>query len=88
MTKYAVKISEQGQITLPKALRNKISAQNGNRVILTIDDGSNTINVSKKYPIENYFGKFGSNIAGGEDPTSFVKSLREEDSAKHNGMPQ
>ena len=88
MTKYAVKISEQGQITLPKALRNKIGAQNGNRVILTIDDGSNAINVSKKYPIEKYFGKFGGTIAGGEDPTSFVKNLREEDSTKHSGKAQ
>ena len=83
MSKYAVKISEQGQITLPKALRDRIRAKSGERVILVVDDNNiSKIIVSKNYPIESYFGAFKSTISGGMDAAGFVRKMRDEDIKK------
>lgn len=85
MTNYAVKISEQGQITLPKDLRNRIGVTAGNRVILTVSEDSNVVAVNNKFPIESYFGKFDKTIAGGDDPAKFIRNIRDQVSAKHAG---
>jgi AbrB family looped-hinge helix DNA binding protein len=73
--KFTAKISEQGQITLPKTLRQKIGVETGSRVILEVDD-SLTIKVGTEYPIKSFFGTFGSSISGHQDATEMVSSLR------------
>jgi AbrB family looped-hinge helix DNA binding protein len=83
MAKYSVKISEQGQITLPKSLRQQLNTGAGARVVLVVDDNTpNNIKVTNEYPIKAYFGTMGNSITNGTDATEFIKNMRQQDTNK------
>jgi bifunctional DNA-binding transcriptional regulator/antitoxin component of YhaV-PrlF toxin-antitoxin module len=53
---YILNISPQGQLTLPRALRERLHVRPGSRITATvIDDGK--LRISTEPPIASYFGK-------------------------------
>lgn len=75
---YVLKLSPQGQVTLPKALRDRLKVRPGSRIVLKATaDGDLT--ASTKFPIEKYFGSMGTAITGGQDATQFIREMRDED---------
>lgn len=54
-TTYPVKVSPQGQITLPKALRDKLQVQKG-ETRLYVGLENNKLSVSNEPPILKYYG--------------------------------
>jgi bifunctional DNA-binding transcriptional regulator/antitoxin component of YhaV-PrlF toxin-antitoxin module len=77
-TTYTLKISPQGQVTLPKALREffKVRPGIGSRLTaVTTEDGE--VTVSAKYPIEKHFGKYDRLwTQDGEDAAEYIRKLR------------
>ncbi len=78
-TTYTLKISPQGQVTLPKALREFLNVHMGSRVTITEANNRDVI-MSGKYPIEKHFGKF-PNLwtKEGEDAAEYIRKMRDED---------
>lgn len=73
---YTLKISPQGQLTLPRSLREQLRVHPGSRIAVVVtDDGS--LKVSSKSPIEKHFGTM-PNVwtAKGQDAAEYARELR------------
>lgn len=75
---YVVKISPQGQITLPKRFKQQIGVENG-QVVTIKPTGKGKMEVSGELPIEKYFGRYPGMITGGRDAAEFIREMRDED---------
>lgn len=76
---YVAKISSQGQITLPKTLRNELKILEGSNVLLRANADGELV-VGGKFPIEKYFGTLGD-LTGGMDAAEYIRKMRDEDNA-------
>ena len=75
-TSYTLKISPQGQLTLPRGLREQLRIEPGSRVTLTVADDS-LLQISSKSPIERHFGTMPELWTGdGQDATEYARELR------------
>lgn len=74
---YTLKISPQGQLTLPRDLREQLRLQPGSRIVVVVtDEGS--LKVSRKLPIEKYFGTLaGAWTDKGQDAAEYTRQLRD-----------
>lgn len=73
---YTLKISPQGQLTLPRRLRERLRVRPGSRIAVVVtDDGS--LHVSNKSPIEKHFGTM-PNLwtTEGQDAAEYTRKLR------------
>jgi AbrB family looped-hinge helix DNA binding protein len=77
-TSYILKISPQGQLTLPRGLRERLHVRSGSRITVdVIDDG--TLQISTEPPIAHYFGKLaGAWTSPDEDAAEYARRLRNE----------
>jgi AbrB family looped-hinge helix DNA binding protein len=73
---YTLKISPQGQLTLPKQLRDALQLREGGRVTVAATvDGS--LQLSGKLPIEQYFGSLANTwTEDGQDASEYSRELR------------
>jgi AbrB family looped-hinge helix DNA binding protein len=77
MTEITLNVSSKGQITLPKAARERLGVEPGGRVLLNF--GKDPKVVIKKSPtIEDYYGKF-PDLWDGQDPVKIIRELRDND---------
>jgi AbrB family looped-hinge helix DNA binding protein len=75
---YTLKISPQGQLTLPRDLRERLHVQPGSRVAVSVSDNG-VLRVSDKPPIAAYFGTLkGAWLDEGEDATEYARKLRND----------
>jgi bifunctional DNA-binding transcriptional regulator/antitoxin component of YhaV-PrlF toxin-antitoxin module len=78
-TQYAAKISSQGQITLPRAMRDQLAVVPGNFVTIRLV-GRRELEVSDELPISQAFGSLGgsqgNSITGGQDAVAYTRQLR------------
>src|SRR5260221_10107711 len=66
-TSYTLRISPQGQLTLPRGLRERLRVQPGSHITVAVIDGG-TLQISNEPPIAKYFGTLaGAWTADGED---------------------
>lgn len=73
---YTLRLSPQGQLTLPRELRNQLHLKPGSRIAVVVaDDGS--LRISSKLPIEKHFGTM-PNVwtAKGQDAAKYTRELR------------
>lgn len=54
---YAVKISKQGQLTLPSKLRENLELVEGSYVLLSVASDNKTIRINDPPAISKHFGK-------------------------------
>jgi AbrB family looped-hinge helix DNA binding protein len=74
---YTLKISPQGQLTLPKELREKLHVQAGSRISVTVADDGN-LRISRDLSISKHFGKLaGAWTDSGQDAAVYVRDLRD-----------
>ncbi len=52
---YTLKVSPQGQLTLPRAIRERLHLQPGSRIAVTVTDDGGLL-ISSKPPITKHFG--------------------------------
>lgn len=73
---YSLKVSSQGQLTLPRSLREKLRVRPGSRIAVVVsDDGS--LRVSSKSPVEKHFGTVpGLWTEKGQDAAEYTRGLR------------
>jgi AbrB family looped-hinge helix DNA binding protein len=73
---YSLKISPQGQLTLPRSLRERLRLHPGSRIgVVVTDDG--TLQLSQKSPIEKHFGTMPSAwTSPGQDAAEYTRELR------------
>ena len=71
LTSYTLKLSPQGQLTLPRSLRDRLRLQPGSRITVIATDGS--LQLSNKVPIEKHFGTL-----------SHVWTTKEQDAADYS----
>ena len=67
---YTVKISAQGQVTIPSSVRQKIGVKKGEYIRFYVADGE--LALTSKLPIEKYFGTM-----PGSRATDMSKEYRE-----------
>lgn len=79
-TVYPVKVSPQGQITLPKALRDRLRVQKG-KTRLYVNLKGNELSVSGDPPIVKYRGALAPR-PGEPSAIDFVKEMREQQNQK------
>lgn len=73
---YTLKISPQGQLTLPRGLRERLRVQPGSRITVDVIDDSK-LRISNEPPIAKYFGKLaGAWTSHGEDAADYARKLR------------
>lgn len=73
---YTLKISPQGQLTLPRVLREKLRVRPGSRVAVTVT-GTQEMQISQSLPIEKHFGTFsGLWTTKGQDAADYTRNLR------------
>jgi len=77
MTEITLTVSSKGQITLPKAARQKLGIKPGGQVSLKFGNRSK-LTLEKTPTIEDYYGKF-PNLWGGRDPVRMIRELRDND---------
>lgn len=73
---YILKISPQGQLTLPRDLRERLGVRPGSRIAVTAaNDGS--LRVSAKAPVTKHFGTM-PNLwtRPGQDAAEYSRGLR------------
>ena len=75
---YAVKISAQGQVTLPAELRRKIKVQEGSYIVLSLAKDKKTLNINEKPPITKYFGALQNAWTVDGDAAQTVRKLRDD----------
>lgn len=75
MKNITVTVSSKGQITLPKALRQRYNIATNSR--LTIHGTDTGITITKKPDLEDYFGT-GKDIYPG-DAVEYVRALRDRE---------
>jgi len=73
---YTLKVSPQGQLTLPRNLRERLRVQPGSRITVSVTkDGS--LRLSGKLPITKHFGTLpGAWTAKGQDAAEYTRKLR------------
>lgn len=77
-TSYTLKISPQGQLTLPRGLREQLHVQTGSRITVNLIDGG-TLQISGEPPITKYFGQLaGVWTSNDEDAAEYTRKLRNE----------
>ena len=77
-THYTLKVSPQGQLTLPRGLREQLQVQPGSRITVKVVQGG-ILQVSSEPPIAQYFGKqAGAWTANGEDAADYARRLRND----------
>lgn len=73
---YTLKISPQGQLTLPRDLRDQLHVQPGSRIAVTVSSGG-TLQISSELPIAKHFGSMaGAWTAKGQDAADYTRELR------------
>jgi bifunctional DNA-binding transcriptional regulator/antitoxin component of YhaV-PrlF toxin-antitoxin module len=73
---YSLKISQQGQITLPQKLRNLLGVTQGSRIAAIVTD-DNVLKLSNKTLIEKHFGTMPSLwTKKGQDAADYTRNLR------------
>lgn len=74
---YTLKISPQGQLTLPRQLREQLQLQPGSRVAVAVTDGGR-LQLSDKPPIAAHFGTL-PNVwtSDGQDAAEYSRALRD-----------
>ncbi len=73
---YLLKLSSQGQLTLPRDLREQLQVKPGSRVTV-VAAGTGTLKVSSQLPIEKYFGALrGAWTTDGQDAAEYTRRLR------------
>lgn len=74
---YTLKISPQGQVTLPRQLRDQLHVKPGARVVAVVgDDGS--LRLSGKPLISKHFGTLPNAwTSDGEDAAEYSRKLRD-----------
>lgn len=78
ITHYTLKVSPQGQLTLPRDVRERLHVRPGARLTVTVVD-SGTLQVSSEPPIAQYFGKLaGAWTSDGEDAADYARRLRRD----------
>ena len=80
---YLLKLSPQGQLTLPKELRLRLRLSAGSRVSVQAT-ASGKLKVSGDLPIAKYFGTMGHLITGGQDAAQYIRELRNEDNRRRD----
>jgi AbrB family looped-hinge helix DNA binding protein len=75
-TSYTLKISSQGQLTLPRDLRERLHVRPGSRVVITAADNGE-LQIYDKLPIEKHFGTM-ANVwtTPGQDAADYTRTLR------------
>lgn len=83
-TPYILKISSQGQLTLPKQVLGKLHVQKGSRIAVVVtEDGS--LRVSKTLPIQKHFGTLPNAwTEKGQDAATYTRILRNSMQPKFN----
>jgi AbrB family looped-hinge helix DNA binding protein len=73
---YTLKISPQGQLTLPRDLRERLRVHPGSRIaVIVTDDG--TLQISSDLPIAKHFGTMaGAWTTTGQDAADYTRELR------------
>ena len=81
---YTLKISPQGQLTLPRSLRERLRLQPGSRIAVVVtDDGS--LRISSKLPITKHFGTMPHAwTAKEQDAAEYARELRHSMQPKLN----
>jgi bifunctional DNA-binding transcriptional regulator/antitoxin component of YhaV-PrlF toxin-antitoxin module len=74
---YSLKVSPQGQLTLPRELRARLRVNSGSRITARVaKDGS--LQLSNKLPITKHFGSLpGVWTAKGQDAAEYTRKLRD-----------
>lgn len=73
---YTLKISSQGQLTLPRDLRERLHVHPGSRIAVTVTDNGG-LHISSKLPITRHFGTLrGVWTAEGQDAAQYARELR------------
>jgi AbrB family looped-hinge helix DNA binding protein len=73
---YTLKISPQGQLTLPRSLREQLHLQPGSRIAVTVTD-KGSLRISGKPLISKHFGTLaGVWTAAGQDAAEYSRGLR------------
>jgi AbrB family looped-hinge helix DNA binding protein len=73
---YTLKISPQGQLTLPRSLREQLRVHPGSRIAVAVTNNGN-MKVSGKSPIEKHFGTM-PNLwtTRGQDAAEYTRKIR------------
>jgi AbrB family looped-hinge helix DNA binding protein len=77
---YRAKISAQGQVTIPSAVRAQIGAEKGTYIRFYIDK-NDSIAVTTEHPIDKYLGKL--DILGGKDATRYIREMRDKSAERY-----
>ena len=73
---YTLKISSQGQLTLPRELREQLHVQPGSRIAVAVT-GNGVLRISTKPPIADHFGALAGAWTGdGQDAADYARNLR------------
>ena len=76
---YVLKISPQGQLTLPRRLREQLKVDRGSRITVRVSSDKKRLEVGADLPITKYFGTMGRAITGGRDAAEYIREMRDED---------
>jgi AbrB family looped-hinge helix DNA binding protein len=73
---YTLKISPQGQVTLPRELRERLHVDPGSRIAITVSD-SGALEISSTLPVAKHFGTLpGVWTTEGQDAAAYTRKLR------------
>jgi AbrB family looped-hinge helix DNA binding protein len=77
-----MKMSPQGQVTIPRRMREELNLHPGSRISLRVcKDGG--VEVSGKLPVEELFGTMpGAWLEPGEDASEYTRKQRDEINSK------
>lgn len=65
-------VAERGQVTIPKALRDKLGIRPGTALEFSVRNGSLLARKAQTDPVSRVFGC----LAGGIDTDNFIRALR------------
>lgn len=77
MTEITLTVSSKGQITLPKAARQKLGIKPGSRLRLQKVSSTKLV-LEREKTIDDYYGKF-KGLWGDRDPVELIRELRDND---------
>ena len=73
---YTLKISPQGQLTLPRDLRKRLHIHPGSRIAVIVTANGN-LQISSELPIAKHFGAMaGAWTTSGQDAAQYTRELR------------
>jgi AbrB family looped-hinge helix DNA binding protein len=73
---YILKVSSQGQLTLPRALRERLRLRQGSKVVVRVNSDGEAV-VTSSMPIVEYFGRYPGIASGGCDAAEVVREMRD-----------